>query len=79
MTALDQCTARVSYLVSGNLQASTQALALEDAALQRATAEPGVPGLTALLAHPLAGNVARFALTPEATALRQRLGSSWTR
>jgi len=49
-----------------------------DEPLQRATEVPGLPGLMAVLEHPLAGDLVRFALTPEATALRRRLGSTWT-
>jgi len=77
--ALDQCTARAAYVVSGDLLAVALALALEDASLREALARPGLPALEALLSHPLAGDVARFALTPEATALRQRVGATWAR
>jgi hypothetical protein len=33
--------------------------------------------VAAVLDHPFAGDVVRFALTPEATALRRRVGSTW--
>jgi hypothetical protein len=49
-----------------------------DPALQRATESPGPNALAAVLEHAFAGDVARFALTTEATALRRRLGSTWT-
>ena len=48
-----------------------------DPALHRATASAGPNALAAVLGHPFAGDVARYALTPEATALRRRLGSIW--
>ena len=42
-------------------------------------AHPGLPTLTTLLGHPLLGDTARFALTPEAATLCQRMGSAWAR
>jgi hypothetical protein len=79
LRALDQCTTRAAYLVSGDLAATARAIALEDGPLAAALARPGLPALNALLAHPLAGDVARFALTPEATAMRRALGAAWAR
>jgi hypothetical protein len=49
-----------------------------DPALQRATESTGPQALAAALDHSYAGDVVRDALTPEATALRRRLGSTWT-
>ncbi len=79
LRALEQCAARAAYLVSGELTATARAVAKDDLELERALAHPGLAGLTALLAHPLLGDTARFALTPEATALRQRVGSALAR
>jgi hypothetical protein len=78
--ALDQCTVRASYLVSGDLDATARALVLvarDEAKLKETLAHPGLAALRATLAHPLLGDTARFALTPEATALRKRAGSAW--
>jgi len=44
----------------------------------RATEVPGRAALGALLEHPYAGDTCRFALTQEATALRRRVGTTWT-
>ena len=52
----------------------------EIAAWTRACARarpPGPQALAAALDHPLTGDVIRYALTPEATALRRRLGTVW--
>jgi hypothetical protein len=46
--------------------------------LHRAGESPGPHALAAVLQHPFAGDVVRYALTAEATALRRRLGSTWT-
>jgi tetratricopeptide (TPR) repeat protein len=82
LLALDRCTARAAYLVSGDLTSTVTAIALEDrqkdAALARVN-QPGLAALSAVLAHPVVGDAARFALTPEATALCQRVGSAWAR
>ena len=75
--ALLQCEARTAYLVSGDLGATARAFGLDDAGLRKAIAKPGPAALTALMTHPILGDTARFALTPEATALRRRLGASW--
>jgi len=79
LRALEQCTARAAYLVAGDLLATARAVALDDPHLREALATPGLPALNALLSHAVTGDVARFALTPEATTLRRRLGSAWAR
>ena len=65
--------------MSGDLTSTVRALELEDQKRAAVLDHPGLPALTALLAQPIAGDVARFALTPEATTLTQRLGSAWAR
>ena len=50
---------------------------LFDADLARACDVPG-RAIEAILEHPYAGDLARFALSTEATALRRRVGSTWT-
>ncbi len=69
---------RAAFLLTGDLLASIADLRPLDAVLHRATESPGPQALAAVLEHPLAGDVVRFALTPEATALRRRLGSTWS-
>jgi hypothetical protein len=61
---------RAAYLVTGDL------LAVVDDERSRDTALG--PTLAATLEHPVAGDVCRFALTAEATALRRRVGSVWS-
>jgi tetratricopeptide (TPR) repeat protein len=69
---------RGTYLLTGDLLAVIDDLRAADPALLRATERPGRNALDAVLEHPYAGDLCRFALTPEATALRRRLGSTWT-
>jgi hypothetical protein len=66
---------RAAFLVGGDLLALLGTMGQGDASL---LATPGPQALSALLRHPHAGDVVRFALTREATALRRRLGSTWT-
>jgi hypothetical protein len=47
--------------------------------LHEAVEIPSTRALSTVLEHPLVGDVARFALSSESTALRHRLGSIWTR
>lgn len=68
---------RGGYLLTGDLLATIDELRARDAALFRVTESPGRSALAAVLEHPLAGDVARFALTSEASALRRRVGSIW--
>jgi hypothetical protein len=70
---------RTAFVVSGDLSAMLEEMRPLDAALSTAIESPGTGALGSVLRHPLAGDLARFALTPEATALRKRLGSTWSR
>jgi tetratricopeptide (TPR) repeat protein len=76
--ALVRAELRTAFLLTGDLQAMVHELRRSDEPLHRATEVPGMPALIATLEHPLGGDLVRFALTPEATALRRRLGSAWT-
>jgi hypothetical protein len=76
--ALVRAELRVAFLVTGDLLALVQELRPLDPPLQRATESPGPQALVAVLDHPFAGDLVRFALTPDATALRRRFGSTWT-
>ena len=49
------------------------------AALRDSIETPSTGALGTVLEHPVVGDVARFALSSDATALRHRLGSIWTR
>lgn len=75
--ALAHAELRTAYLVTGDLLATIDELRGMDAKFLKATATPGRAALTAVLGHRFAGDVSRFALTPEATALRRRVGATW--
>lgn len=78
VSALARAELRGSYVLSGDSLATIDDVRAADPALMRATEVPGRAALGALLDHPYAGDTCRFALTPEATALRRRLGTVWT-
>ncbi len=75
--ALARAELRVAYLLTGDVLATIDELRGLDAAFLKATEAPGRGSVAAVLDHPFAGDVLRFALTPEATALRRRVGSTW--
>jgi cellulose synthase operon protein C len=77
--ALIRAELRAAFLLSGDLLAMLEEMRPLDGELHAALEAPGTGALATLLDHPLAGDLVRFALTPEATALRRRLGSTWTR
>jgi len=75
--ALARAELRIAYLLTGDVLATIDELRGLDAAFLQATEAPGRHSLGAVLDHPFAGDVVRYALTPEATALRRRVGSTW--
>jgi cellulose synthase operon protein C len=75
--ALARAELRIAYLLTGDVLATIDELRGLDGAFLQATETPGRGSVTAVLDHPFAGDVVRFALTPEATALRRRVGSTW--
>lgn len=75
--ALARAELRIAYLLTGDVLATIDELRGLDAAFLQATEAPGRQSLGAVLDHPFAGDVVRYALTPEATALRRRVGSTW--
>lgn len=79
INALARAEIRTAYLVAGDLLATIDETRGLDAVLFQATDRPGPRALHAVLEHGFAGDVCRFALTPEATLLRRRVGSTWTR
>lgn len=78
ISALARGELRAAYVLTGDLLATVDELRSMDVALHRATEAPGPAALAAVLEHPYAGDVARFAISAEATALRRRVGSTWT-
>jgi len=77
--ALRRAELRAAFLVGGDFLAIIDEQASADADLLEAVEVPSTRALSTVLEHPLVGDVARFALSSEATALRHRLGSIWTR
>jgi hypothetical protein len=75
--ALARAELRAAYLLTGDLLATVDDVRGIDPMLLRATEQPGRAALGAVLEHPYAGDVARFAISPEAAALKRRLGTAW--
>jgi cellulose synthase operon protein C len=75
--ALARAELRIAYLLTGDVLATIDELRGLDAAFLTATEAPGRTSLAAVLEHPFAGDVVRYALTGESTALRRRVGSTW--
>jgi tetratricopeptide (TPR) repeat protein len=75
--ALARAALRTSFLVTGDLLTLLDEMRALDPILYRVTASASAKSLAAVLGHPFAGDVVRYALTLEATALRRRLGSVW--
>ncbi len=78
VSALARAELRAAFVVGGDLLAVIDEVRAQDPALRKATVTPSPAALGAALEHTYAGDVARYALTGEATALRRRLGSIWT-
>jgi tetratricopeptide (TPR) repeat protein len=74
--AITRAELRAAFLVTGDLLAMLEEMRPLDAALHVAIESPGTQALSTVLGHPLAGDLVRYALTPEATTLRRRLGST---
>jgi cellulose synthase operon protein C len=78
VNALTRAELRTAFVVTGDILTMVDEMRSMDPALNRTSESQGPQALAAVLGHALAGDVVRFALTPEATALRRRLGSTWT-
>ncbi|MDB4995037.1 MAG: domain protein putative component of TonB system, partial [Myxococcaceae bacterium] len=76
--ALARAELRAASLLTGDLLATFDDLRGLDAGLFHATERPSMTALSALLEHPFAGDVCRYALSGEAMALRRRIGTAWT-
>lgn len=75
--ALIRAELRTAFIVTGDMLRMMDEIRPMDAALQRALVTPGPRALEAAFEHPFAGDVVRYGLTAEATALRRRLGTVW--
>ena len=77
VSALARAELRAAFVVTGDLLTVVEEIRTLDVSLRSTTQSPGHEALAAVLHHQFAGDVVRFALTAEATALRRRLGSTW--
>jgi len=75
--ALAKAELRISYILNGDILAAIDELRSVDPGFMRATRTAGAPSLISVLEHPFAGDLIRFALGGEASALRRRIGSTW--
>ena len=69
--------ARAAFLLSGDLRASLDAVAMTEAGLGEALRTPGRGALAAVLSRPVARDLVAFSLGGDATALRRSLGTLW--
>lgn len=69
--------ARAAFLLSGDLRASLDALAITEQGLADALRVPGRAALAAVLARPPSRDLVTFAMGADATALRRSLGTLW--
>jgi tetratricopeptide (TPR) repeat protein len=76
--ALARAELRAAFLVTGQLLAVVEEVRVTDEVIHRLVSTPSINALAAVLEHPMLGDVTRYALTSEATALRRGLGSTWT-
>lgn len=70
--------ARAAFLLSGDLRASLDAIAITEQGLADALRVPGRVALGAVLARPVSRDLVAFALGGDATALRRSLGTLWS-
>jgi hypothetical protein len=75
--AVAQTELRSAFVATGDLLSTLDVTRAQDPALAQVTANVGRDALGAYLRHPLAGDLARFALNRLATALRWRAGTLW--
>jgi hypothetical protein len=78
VNALARAELRTAFIVTGDLLTLMDEMRPLDQTSYRGENPAGTSTLAAVLNHAFAGDVIRYALTPEATALRRRLGSTWT-
>jgi hypothetical protein len=68
---------RAAFLLSGDLRASLDALAVADPSLADAIRVPGPNALSGVLRDGIARDLVSYALSGDATALRHSLGTLW--
>jgi tetratricopeptide (TPR) repeat protein len=78
IAALARAELRIAYVLMGDLTAALDDLRSLDSNFREATQAEGRKALGATLDHPFAGDLVQFALSTESTALRRRVGSTWS-
>ncbi len=76
--AVARAELRAAFALSGDLLATVDTLRSSDAVFARETDTAGPRALAAVLSHPIAGDLVRFALSRQTTQLRKRLATTWT-
>lgn len=76
--AVARCEARAAFLLSGDLRASLEAVASDEARFLDALRSRSGEALRAILGSGTARDLMTFAIGPDATALRLRLGTLWS-
>jgi hypothetical protein len=79
MGAIARAELRTAFILGGDLLATVDEIRALDPNLRRDSNNPSRNALEHILAHPYSGDICRFALSPEATALRRRVGSTWVK
>jgi cellulose synthase operon protein C len=77
LTALDRAEARAAYLLGGDLRWAIEQVTAGDASLGQSLRVGGQAALVAILGHPTARDLVRWAIGSDAIALRRRLGTLW--
>jgi hypothetical protein len=75
--AVARTEARAAFLVTGDLSTVVELASSEDATLAKDARSHEKRALAAVLTHAILGDVVRYALGADATALRWRLGTVW--
>jgi len=75
--AIAHAELRTAFLVTGDLLATFDELRALDPPFARALAAVNEHAVSTIFSHPLGGDLARFALTKDALALRWRMGTIW--
>lgn len=75
--ALSRAELRIAFLVTGDLLTALDELRALDEQFGQSITARDAQAVGALFAHPLAGDLVRFALSTEATTLRWRMGTIW--
>lgn len=77
VSAIERTEARAAYLLGGDLRWALEQVTASDASLGQSIRVGGQAALVAILGHPVARDLVRWALGSDAVALRRGLGTLW--